>query len=125
MSRFLCGPSRIKRKSVGLHVLGNCLVFSYIHEYTCNDRNVGRVVYSSVRVISNAITSSKIKAEFSRQRVDPISKHTNGDGTNKNLVMSSDTARNQDQLCWRGQQQFTAMLCYSKEFLFSDEAGGT
>jgi hypothetical protein len=37
----------------------------------------------------------------SRRRVDPISKHINGLGTNTNFVMGPDGARNLQQLCWR------------------------
>jgi hypothetical protein len=39
---------------------------------------------------------------FSRRRGDPISKHINGLGKNKYLIMGPDRARNQEQLCSQG-----------------------
>jgi hypothetical protein len=38
----------------------------------------------------------------SRRRGGPMSKHINGVGTNKNLVLGPDGDRNQELLCWRG-----------------------
>jgi hypothetical protein len=38
----------------------------------------------------------------SHRRGGPISKHVSGFGTNKNMVMGPDGARNQLWLCWRG-----------------------
>jgi hypothetical protein len=39
----------------------------------------------------------------SRRREDPIFRHVNGLGTNKNSVMAIEGLRSQGRLCWRGQ----------------------
>jgi hypothetical protein len=47
----------------------------------------------------------------SRRRGDAISERINGLETNRNVFMGLEGARNQERLCWRGQQQITALLC--------------
>jgi hypothetical protein len=49
----------------------------------------------------------------------PISKRINGSGTNKNLVIGSDEARNQEKLCCRGPAEiyYCSRLCYAKMYM--------
>jgi hypothetical protein len=74
---------------------------------------LGNGAAKHVSKVTNTLVTIKAqqKAVFPVWSV-PHSKHINGLKTNRNLVMGLERARNQERLCWRSQQQFTAMLYY-------------
>jgi hypothetical protein len=57
----------------------------------------------------------------SLRRGGPLSKHTDGLGTNRHLVMGPDGARSQERLCWRGSAVICCyvMLCYGLSWVKS------
>jgi hypothetical protein len=62
----------------------------------------GRCMSAGTVVLNYRAANVAPTQKTSRRRGDRIFKRINDLGTNKNLIVGSDGARSQEQLCWRG-----------------------